>query len=248
MIVYPAIDLRRGRCVRLRQGRPEAESVFADDPAVAARRWAAQGAEWLHVVNLDGALGETGHENLAALDRILAAVEIPVQFGGGLRSSEDALHLLDQGVSRVILGTVAVSHPEVVIETLMRTSPDQVAVGIDARQGRVAIHGWREVAEIDAVSLGLRMARLGVERLVYTDVSRDGMLAGVNLEDTLTLARETALSIIASGGVATLQDIAQLAEHRNEGIDGVIVGMALYCGQIDLAEALRVAKGAGDAG
>jgi len=243
MIIYPAIDLRQGRCVRLQQGSPDAESVFAADPVDAARRWAAEGAEWLHVVNLDGALGQSGQENLRALQRILSAADVPVQFGGGVRSAKDVCALLDLGVSRVVLGTVAVSQPEVIVETLMRVSPDQLAVGIDARDGRVAIHGWRDVTEIDAVTLGRRMARLGVARLVYTDVSRDGMLTGINLDATREMARETGLSITASGGVASIADIEALVAHRSEGIDGVIIGMALYRGTIGLAQALKIARG-----
>lgn len=248
MIIYPAIDLRQGRCVRLQQGSPDAETVFADDPVDAALRWAAEGAEWLHVVNLDGALGDGGMENLHALGRVLSAVDVPVQFGGGVRSVRDVRALLDLGVSRVVLGTAAVSQPEVVVEALMRVSPDQLAVGIDARDGRVAIHGWRDVTEIDAVTLGRRMARLGVARLVYTDVSRDGMLTGINLDATREMARETGLSITASGGVASIADIKALVTHRSEGIDGVIVGMALYRGTINLSQALHVAKGVEHAG
>ncbi|MHB1318307.1 MAG: 1-(5-phosphoribosyl)-5-[(5-phosphoribosylamino)methylideneamino]imidazole-4-carboxamide isomerase [Anaerolineae bacterium] len=248
MIIYPAIDLRRGRCVRLQQGSIDAETVFDDDPVQAALRWVAQGAQWLHIVNLDGALGEGGRENLEALKRILSELKVPVQFGGGLRSASDAFRLLDSGVSRVVLGTVAVSRPEVVVETLMRVSPDRVAVGIDARLGRVAIHGWRDVTDMPAVTLGRRMARLGVERLVYTDVARDGMLTGVNLEETREMARETGLSIIASGGVASIDDVAALRAHRNEGIDGVIIGMALYRGTINLPQALQIALGGKDAG
>jgi phosphoribosylformimino-5-aminoimidazole carboxamide ribotide isomerase len=248
MIIYPAIDLRHGRCVRLKQGSPDAEIVFDDDPVEAARRWVSLGAQWLHVVNLDGALGDDGQENVAALERILAAVDVPVQFGGGMRTAKDALRVLAQGVSRVVLGTVAVAHPEVVVETLLRASADQVAVGIDARQGQIAIHGWRDTTEISAVALGRTMARLGVERLIYTDVARDGMLSGVNLAETRDLARETGLSIIASGGVASIEDIITLTAHRSEGIDGVIIGMALYQGKVDLTEALQVAKGAEDAG
>ncbi len=243
MIIYPAIDLRHGRCVRLQQGLPDAEIVFADDPVDAARRWVAEGAEWLHVVNLDGALGDRALENVLALERILSAVDVPVQFGGGVRSTKDVLALLAAGVSRVVLGTVAVSQPEVVVETLMRVSPDQVAVGIDARNGRVAIRGWRDVTQIDALTLGRRMARLGVARLVYTDVARDGMLTGVNLDATRELARETGLSITASGGVASIADIEALVAHRSEGIDGVIIGMALYRGTIELAQALSIARG-----
>ncbi|MGI6368175.1 MAG: 1-(5-phosphoribosyl)-5-[(5-phosphoribosylamino)methylideneamino]imidazole-4-carboxamide isomerase [Anaerolineae bacterium] len=247
MIIYPAIDLRQGRCVRLQQGLPSAQVVFSEEPAVVARRWAAQGAEWLHVVNLDGALGEGGQRNLAALDEILAAVDLPVQFGGGIRTLEDAQALVARGVSRVVLGTAAVAHPEVVVQALMRLEPDQVAVGIDARDGRVAIHGWQNLTEVPALTLGMRMARLGVPRLVYTDVSRDGMLAGVNLDATVQMARTTGLSVTASGGVASIEDIRSLAGHRSQGIDGVIVGMALYRNAIDLSEAIAVAQGESNA-
>jgi phosphoribosylformimino-5-aminoimidazole carboxamide ribotide isomerase len=248
VIVYPAIDLRRGRCVRLQQGDAEAETVFADDPVDAARRWAAQGAEWLHIVNLDGALGDAGTANLEALARMLAAVSLPVQFGGGLRTAADVDRVLGLGVARVVLGTAAVRHPEVVVQVLMRTPADRVAVGIDARDGRVAIDGWRETTGVPAVTLGRRMARLGVERLVYTDVGRDGMLTGANVQATREMALETGLSITASGGVASLEDIAALKAHQNEGIDGVIVGMAIYRGALDLASAIRMAKGGEDAG
>ncbi len=241
MIVYPAIDLRQGRCVRLRQGDAAAETVFADDPTLAARRWAAEGARWLHIVNLDGALGQEGAANLAALERILAEVDVPVQFGGGLRSAEDVARLLEMGAARAILGTVAVRQPEVVAEALERFGPEAVAVGIDARQGRVAIHGWQETAEVSAVDLGQRMASLGVLRVVYTDVGRDGMLSGVNLEATCALARQTGLQVIASGGVASVEDIRALKAREAEGIGGVIVGMALYRGHLELAEALEIA-------
>ncbi len=242
MIIYPAIDLRHGRCVRLRQGEAAKETVFADDPAEAAQRWAAEGAEWLHVVNLDGALGEEATANLAALERILAAVDVPVQFGGGLRSAEDVARLLALGAARVILGTVAVRQPEVVAEALARYGAEAVAVGIDARQGQVAIEGWQETAPLSAIALGQRMVALGVTRVVYTDVGRDGMLGGVNLEATRALARQTGLRVIASGGVASLEDIRALKLCEPEGIEGVIIGMALYQGHLDLAQALAIAR------
>lgn len=242
MIIYPAIDLRHGRCVRLQQGDAAAETVFADDPVTAARRWVAEGAAWLHIVNLDGALGEESAANLAALERILATVDVPVQFGGGLRSADDVGRLLELGVTRAILGTVAVRQPEVVEEALARYGPGALVVGIDARDGMVAIHGWQETSTLSATGLGQRMAEMGVVRVVYTDVGRDGMLSGVNLEATGALARETGLQVIASGGVATLDDVRALKEHQTEGIAGVIIGMALYRGHVDLAQALAIAK------
>lgn len=245
MIVYPAIDIRGGRCVRLRQGEFAAETVFADDPADAARRWVGEGAEWLHVVNLDGALGEAGTDsspNLSALERILSAVSAPVQFGGGVRSLEDVVRLLTLGVARVILGTVAARRPEVVGEAVARYGAERVAAGIDARDGRVTVQGWTEVTEITAMDLAARMAAIGVQHAVYTDVGRDGMLVGVNVEATARLARASGLRVIASGGVATLDDLRALKAREGEGIAGVIIGMALYRGAIRLPEALAVAK------
>jgi phosphoribosylformimino-5-aminoimidazole carboxamide ribotide isomerase len=242
MIIYPAIDLRHGRCVRLQQGDAAAETVFAADPVSAARRWVAKGAEWLHIVNLDGALGEESAANLAALERILAAVDVPVQFGGGLRSAEDVGSLLELGVTRAILGTVAVRQPEVVEQALARYGSEAVAVGIDARDGKVAIHGWQETLTLSAMVLGQRMAGMGIVHVVYTDVARDGMLSGVNLEATRALARETGLSVIASGGVATLDDVRAIKNHQADGIQGVIIGMALYRGHVDLGQALAIAK------
>ena len=242
MIIYPAIDLRHGRCVRLQQGDAAAETVFADDPADAARRWVGEGAEWLHIVNLDGALGEESAANLIALEGILAAVDVPVQFGGGLRSANDVGRLLDLGVARAILGTVAVREPAVVEQALARYGPEAVVVGIDAREGQVAIHGWQETSALSATALGQRMAEMGVVHVVYTDVARDGMLSGVNLDATGALARETGLRVIASGGVATLDDIRAIKTQEARGISGVIIGMALYRGHVDLAQALAIAK------
>ena len=241
MIVYPAIDLRRGRCVRLQQGDAEAETIFADDPAAMARYWAAEGAEWLHLVNLDGALGEAGTENLAALERILAAVDLPTQFGGGVRSVEDVARLLGMGISRVILGTVAVRDPAIVEQALGQYGPERVCIGIDARDGYVAVHGWRETSTITAVDLARRMRDVGVRRVVYTDVRRDGMLSGVDTAGTVALAEATGLSLIASGGVASLDDIRELKAVEDKGIEGVIIGMALYRGAFQLSEALRIA-------
>jgi phosphoribosylformimino-5-aminoimidazole carboxamide ribotide isomerase len=238
MIVYPAIDLRNGRCVRLVQGQASQERVYAADPAAMAQTWEEQGAEWLHLVNLDGALGDQAAANMAAVSAILARVRVPVQFGGGLRSVDDAARLLDAGVARVVLGTVAVRQPDVVEEALTRFGPARIAVGIDAREGRVATHGWLETSDVLALDLAQQMAQLGVERIVYTDIQRDGTLTGPNLEATRRLAQQSGLAVIASGGVSSLEDIRALAQQASSGIEGIIVGMALYEKRFTLTEAL----------
>jgi len=243
VIIYPAIDLRGGRCVRLRQGDFADETVFAEDPILMARRWAAEGAEWLHVVNLDGAVGEKATANLAALGRILEAVELPVQFGGGLRRLEDVARVLELGVSRVILGTVAVREPAIVEQAIARYGAQAVSVGIDARDGRVAVQGWQDVSDVQAVDLARRVREQGVERIVYTDISRDGMLTGVNVEATAELALASGLRVIASGGVGSLEDVRALKQREADGIEGVIIGMALYRGAVPLNQALTIASG-----
>lgn len=261
MIIYPAIDLRHGRCVRLRQGDPNAETVFGEDPAAMARLWAGQGAEWLHVVNLDGAFGATQaqitalHEppgqrrtgagetlpiNLQRLLEIRRAVDIPIQFGGGMRTLEDIRLALELGADRVVLGTVAVENPKLVSDAVDLWGADRIVVGIDARDGRVATHGWQETSHMDDVDLGHRMHALGVRHVVYTDIGRDGMLSGVNVEATSRLGDITGLKVIASGGVAGLCDIESLKYHEHFNIEGVIVGQALYTGALDLAEAIRI--------
>lgn len=238
MIVYPAIDLRRGRVVRLRYGDPAQETIHSDDPVATAQRWQAAGAEWLHVVNLDGALGES----TLALDtlRAIAAVGLPVQFGGGLRSLEDVERALDAGAARAILGTLAVEQPDVADEAVRRFGPQAVAVALDARGDRVATHGWQQISAWTPVELGRRFAALGVVHALYTDVSRDGDLSGVNVEAAARLARETGLSVIASGGVASLDDIRAL--RQTEVVAGVIVGKALYSGVLTLKDALLAAQ------
>ena len=237
MIVYPAIDLRRGRCVRLRMGLPSEEMVYSEDPVAVARRWEMEGARWLHIVNLDGAFEEDS-PNLKVLAEILSAVEIPVQFGGGLRGIESIGEVLSLGVSRVVLGTVAVHRPEVVEEAITMFGPGKVAVGIDARDGLVATHGWRKTSPLTALELAARMKALGVVRIVHTDISRDGMLTGVNAKSSAELARKTGLKVIASGGVSSLDDIRQVKAFENDGLEGVIIGQALYTGAISLPEAL----------
>ena len=246
MIVFPAIDLRRGRCVRLRQGRAEDETVYGDDPAAVARRWVAEGAEWLHIVNLDGAFGESGAEtkrpiNLQRLVEICAAVPgTPIQFGGGIRSLVDVETALYLGATRAILGTVAVQSPDLVTEAIQRFGAERIVVGIDARDGQVATHGWLETSDTTAIALSRKMRSRGVIRVVYTDIARDGMLMGVNVEATAALARDTGLRVIASGGVASLEDLVHL--RAAGGVEGVIIGQALYAGAVSLPEALRTAR------
>lgn len=249
MIVYPAIDLREGRVVRLRQGRGDAETVYDDDPVAVARRWVAQGAEWLHVVNLDGALSYTAPHssrmplNLQRLREICAAVPTtPVQFGGGLRTLADIELALRLGAARVVLGTVALRNPDLVAEAVRRFGAERVAVALDARRGRVAIHGWQETSEVTAAALGQAMRERGVRYAIYTDVLRDGMLSGVDAETATALARATGLQVIASGGVATLDDVRRLRAGEASGIVGVIIGRALYSGALALPDVLRAAR------
>jgi phosphoribosylformimino-5-aminoimidazole carboxamide ribotide isomerase len=240
--VYPAIDLRRGRVVRLRQGDPDRETEYANDPLSVAHRWREAGATWLHVVNLDGALNEAGRENQAALERILTA-GLRVQFGGGLRDLASLHRALDLGVSRVVVGTAAVKNPALVDQALRAFGPQHIALGIDAREGQVRTDGWQEAAAMTPLELAGRWAARGVRWVIFTDVSRDGMGNGLNLEKTMRLARvpvpstKRRLHVIASGGVAGLEDVRQAYQA---GLSGVIIGRALYEGQVALEEALRV--------
>lgn len=248
MIIYPAVDLRNGHCVRLQQGRFESEVVFASDPVKAVQRWESEGAGWLHIVNLDGALKQTGQVNLDALRRILDVTNIPVQFGGGLRTLDDIGYVLGLGVARVVLGTVAVQCPEIVKQAVSTWGAEQVAVGIDARAGLVAVQGWTETSTMQAQELALLLAGYGIERIVYTDITRDGMLSGVNASTTANLAKTSGLKVIASGGVGSLADICELSRHQPDGVEGVIIGMALYRGVVTLADAIKAARGDCDAG
>ncbi len=251
--LFPAIDLRHGRCVRLRQGDPAAETRFDDDPAAVARRWAAQGATWLHVVNLDGAFAGGGHAlapddrgvlpvNLQRLLEICLAVDLPVQFGGGLRTLEDVALTLELGASRMVLGTVALQNPDLVMAALQRFGASRIVVGIDAREGRVATHGWLETSTVTVQELAQRMAAVGVQHVVYTDITRDGMLGGVDVPGTADLARGSGLSVIASGGVRDLDDIRSLLAVRADGVAGAIVGQALYTGKLQLPAALALVQ------
>jgi len=249
MIVYPAIDLHRGQCVRLEHGELGAETVYSQDPVAVARRWSTYGVEWLHIVNLDGAFsgrfrGRRGTKlpvNLDVLRTIALEVDPRIQFGGGLRSLDDIELALELGAGRVVLGTIAVRQPELVSAAVERFGPQRILVGIDARDGMVSTHGWQETSAVKAISLGREMQQRGVERVVYTDIARDGMLSGVNVSATTILAMQTGLRVIASGGVASVDDIRVLKEVEHNGIEGVIIGKALYTGAVDLAQALSVA-------
>ena len=254
LIIFPAIDLRNGKVVRLRQGDPAAQTVFSDDPVARARSWESAGATWLHIVNLDGALrreeseeaasvGQGGavgspHINLQVLAAIRAVTTVPIQFGGGIRTVRDVEVALDLGATRVIVGTVAVDRPAVVAAALERFGPERVVVALDARGGMVSTHGWQTVSPVDVLSAARQMRSMGVLRALFTDVARDGMLAGVNVTATVELARSSGLGVIASGGVANLDDIRSLAACSREGVEGVVVGQAIYTGALDLAAAI----------
>jgi phosphoribosylformimino-5-aminoimidazole carboxamide ribotide isomerase len=242
MIVIPAIDLRAGRCVRLTQGRRDSAKVYDDDPVAVAQRFTADGAEMLHVVDLDGAFREPDSPNRKVLQQIVSSIKIPVQFGGGLRTTADVAAAIDSGVQRVVLGTIAAESASLLAKILEQCGPDSIVVGIDANQGRVATHGWEAQSEMTALSLAQRVARLGVTRLVYTDIQRDGMLTGPNVEQTISLARDSGLRVIASGGVSALADLIELKDAEEYGVDSVIIGKALYEGCFTLGEAIEVTQ------
>ncbi|MCB9451877.1 MAG: 1-(5-phosphoribosyl)-5-[(5-phosphoribosylamino)methylideneamino]imidazole-4-carboxamide isomerase [Anaerolineaceae bacterium] len=239
MIIYPAIDLRAGRVVRLKEGDPERQTVFSDDPLATAQAWIEQGATWIHMVNLDGAFAAT-NDNGRILE-VIAKLGVQVQFGGGLRQMADIERALGQGAARVVLGTVAIQQPEVVAEAVTRWGADRVCVALDARDGKITTHGWQQTANLPPAMVGQDMARRGVCHALYTDVSRDGGLQGVNVAATVALAQETGLRVIASGGVSSLEDIRQLAASGV--VAGAVVGMALYEKRFTLAAALAVAGG-----
>lgn len=230
MIIYPAIDLKGGRCVRLYQGDMTRETVYNDDPAAQAREWARAGFFWLHVVDLDGAL-HGAPENQHAVRDILKAVDIPVQLGGGIRSHAHIEHWLAAGISRVILGTAAVRDPDMV-RAACRDYPGQVALGIDARAGRVSVEGWMNDAEIGAAALARHFEDAGAAAIIYTDIDRDGTGKGINIEATIALARTTAIPVIASGGAGSMADLEAVRDAAVHGVSGVILGKALYDGRL----------------
>jgi phosphoribosylformimino-5-aminoimidazole carboxamide ribotide isomerase len=238
MILYPAIDLKDGQCVRLRQGEMDQATVFNEDPAAQAKIFEAQGFEWLHVVDLNGAF-EGKPVNGPAVEAIFAASHLPIQLGGGIRDIDTIANWLDKGIDRVILGTAAVRDPDLVREAA-RDFPGCIAVGIDARDGKVAIEGWAETSEITALDLARRFEDAGVAAIIHTDIARDGLLEGLNLDATVELADAVSVPVIASGGLASIDDIKRLVEPACEKLDGAIAGRALYDGRLDAAEALAI--------
>jgi phosphoribosylformimino-5-aminoimidazole carboxamide ribotide isomerase len=242
LTLYPAIDLKGGQVVRLKRGDMAQATVYSAEPGAQARKFAALGFPWVHVVDLDGAFAGKP-ANSAAVETIIAAIpRVPVQLGGGIRSMETVEAWLERGVRRVILGSAAVKDPDFAFAAC-RAYPGRVAVGIDARGGLVATEGWAEVSTVLATDLGKRFEDAGAAAIIYTDIDRDGMLGGVNLEATLAMARAVRLPVIASGGVASLNDLASLAAVSSEGIEGVIIGRALYDGRIDPTAALSLVAG-----
>ena len=243
MIIIPAIDLKDGACVRLEQGRMESATVFSKEPAKAAAQWAAKGARRLHVVDLNGAVAGKPR-NEAAVKAILGALDtdIPVQLGGGIRDLDTIERYLDDGVSYVVIGTAAVKNPGFLHEAC-DAFPGHIIVGLDAKDGKVATDGWSKLTGHDVVDLARRFQDYGVEAVIYTDIGRDGMMTGVNIEATVRLAKALTVPVIASGGLSSLDDVRRLCEVEGEGITGCIAGRAIYEGTLDFAQALKVAAG-----
>lgn len=241
MEVIPAIDLKGGQCVRLSQGDMDKATVYSDSPGATAQRWIACGAQRMHLVDLDGAIEGKPANEPAIREIVKACGPVPTQLGGGIRDMKRIATWLEAGVGRVILGTIAAENPALVREAC-RTFPGRVAVGIDAKDGRVAVKGWVEVTGQDAVDLARQFEDAGVAAIIYTDIARDGMLTGPNIEQTRRLAKSVKIPVIASGGVASLDDIRALKAVEADGIAGVITGRAIYTGKLDLAEAIRLAQ------
>jgi len=240
MIIIPAVDIKKGQCVRLFQGRMDSETVFSDDPAAMAKRWEEEGAEWIHVVDLDGAVGKRP-KNTDSVQKIIEAVNVPVQLGGGIRNEETIKMYLDFGIQRVIVGTEAVQNPKLIKDTC-RAFPERIVVGIDARKGMVAIEGWTKTTEIQAVDLAKQFEDCGVAAIIFTDIHRDGMQTGPNINETRYLAENLSIPVIASGGVSTIEDIINLFPLQEAGVTGVITGRALYDGTLNLKEAIQISK------
>jgi phosphoribosylformimino-5-aminoimidazole carboxamide ribotide isomerase len=243
MILFPAIDLKDGQCVRLRRGEMAEATVFNTDPAAQARAFEEAGFDWLHVVDLNGAFAGKP-VNASAVEAILSAVHIPVQLGGGIRDLDTVVAWLDKGVDRAVLGTAAVRDPKLVKEAA-RDFPGCIAVGIDARDGKVAIEGWAETSEMTALDLARRFEDAGVAAIIHTDIARDGVLEGLNLDATAELARSVTIPVIASGGFAGIDDVKRLLEPRHRRLEGAIVGRALYDGRLDAKEALDLIAASG---
>lgn len=235
MQIYPAVDIKNGKCVRLKQGNFDDVTIYEQDPVKAAKNWIEKGATYLHIVDLDGAKqGDSQNEQIIA--NIVKLSDVPVQTGGGVRSLEDIERKLSKGVARVILGTVAVKQPEIVKQAVQKFGADKIVVGIDAKNGNVAIAGWEEVSNVSALELCLKMKEYGVKTIIYTDIAKDGMMSGVNVSSTKELVEKTGMDIIASGGISNMQDLQNVQDIKAQ---GVIVGKALYQGALELAEIIK---------
>jgi len=234
MIIYPAIDLKDGKCVRLSQGAFDKVTVFNDEPKNVAKSFQEAGASFIHVVDLDGARSGKS-QNHEAIASIVSAINIPIQTGGGIRTMEDIEQKLSMGVERIILGTAALKHPDLV-KAAVKAYGNHIAVGIDASQGLVAVEGWEEVSRTKAVDICIKMKNIGVQTIIYTDIAKDGMMSGPNVEATKEIVETTGLSVIASGGVSSIEDLERLSEI---GVSGVIIGKALYLGALDLKSVIQ---------
>ncbi len=240
MLIIPAIDLKQGKCVRLERGVMSSATIYSDEPAAAAKRWEAEGAQLLHVVDLDGAFAKKP-KNRDAIAAIVDSVDVPVQLGGGIRTLATLAAYLELGVERVVMGTAAHDRPELLVQACERF-PGRVVLGIDSRKGRVAVEGWSRTTEVEFGKLAAKFQNLALAAIVYTDISRDGMQTGPNIEATRKLARAVKIPVIASGGVGSLEHIEALLALEQEGVVGVIVGRALYTGNVDLGEAIALAS------
>jgi phosphoribosylformimino-5-aminoimidazole carboxamide ribotide isomerase len=240
MIIIPAIDIKNGRCVRLFQGRMDKETVFSDDPAAMARRWVDEGAQLIHVVDLDGAV-EKRPQNLKSIKKIIDSVDVDIQLGGGVRNENIVKTLIEIGVKRIIVGTEAIKNPKFV-KDLCKTLPDRIVVGIDARDGLVAIEGWMKTTRIKAIDLAQQFEDCGVAAINFTDIHRDGMETGPNIEETRRLAEAISIPVVASGGVSSIEDIKNLMPLKAFGVMGVITGRALYTGSLKLKEAIEISE------
>jgi phosphoribosylformimino-5-aminoimidazole carboxamide ribotide isomerase len=238
MIIIPAVDIKNGKCVRLLQGRMDDETVYSDDPGAMAAKWAGLGARMIHVIDLDGAFAKSP-QNMACIRKILEAVKVPIQLGGGIRNEETVNQYLDMGVKRVIIGTEAIKKP-VFVKKVCKTHPQQIVVGIDARNGKVAIDGWTQTTQVDTVDLARQFEDCGVAAINFTDIQRDGMQSGPNIEATRRLAESVSIPVVASGGVSSIKDVEALLPLQESGVMGVIIGKALYSGALDLKAALEL--------
>ena len=237
MVIIPAIDLRGGKCVRLTQGSRHSTKVYDEDPREVALRFESEGAVMLHIVDLDGAFSDANSDNRTMLREIIRSVKVPIQFGGGLRDLKQVKEIIDAGVARVVVGTVVIEAPDLFGKMISLFGSRRIAVAIDARDDQVVMHGWEAEAALNAVTLAVRVASMGAERIIYTDVRRDGTLNGPNIRQTCEIAKRSGLKVTASGGVSSLADLERIKEAGEFGIDSVIVGKALYEGRFTLAQA-----------